>query len=874
MVQRLNQGQIKSLEVLLQLNGGKELWQTSAPSNEISKQIYDWMADWTTGIRVSRFSDAFGKPRAEKHRDLNDKLVEHGFLDLAREIMIIEQQQQLDRLKSSQAVPDDLVYTEVKKTLVRGVRGVLTCRFYGIPLAVFWGKGLDPDDLSLMVVLYDGEVSGPRYDDGSCDVDENYSLIIKNVSTADVGRIYCTVFSYKGILIDNYTDISITDSTLATDPQVTMQMRQAIYGILQCTVHIKVRKVSWKRRTISSANESLVILENSEDAVKRSGTGFEEGMYNITQDYSLVIKEVQIHHEGLYICEVTDFDTGISFRNHSFVNVVGNYSSVPRSAPDQELEAKKMQSLVRRVDKVSMKHYRRIYDAMETKYFQAEKIIAENTTALFNTHQMIVDWQQRLTSTNSQYRKVVRAAFIVADKSVPFSDHAWPSNDELKSISLHLTQESMEKICKKLKIVCISDDANDEEKRFDTLQKWRNKVAEKSLQETHEQLSSALGSINFKGLLPFLKGQFIYKAELVDMAFHMLSQDLLPIAEALGIHFTKLNTYRPAFEPSHLQIGTIALLSKLLTKIKVDMFSGDEKRETRPVFCTRMSKLQYRNVATLGMYVYEMSYGELFRIAEAMKQNTGEETAVTDIQSGALQSDEAAGTSKIGTREEESCLGAPSTLPQGEDRDEPDIEKAESVPGQLGEPKDKELINLLRVLQLTDEDLTDALGTSHPITTYTLFKLLKEKPRQSVFNYRAALAYELRKMKEPGLADEVIAGKYITRQTSLEFIENMVQGLNQDEIRSLGELLQLSRKEEQWHTTTPFNKIIKQIYDWVADWTSGRKDSLPSSALALVNLRTEATAKKHRDLNDKLVEHGFLDLAREIMIIERQLAKL
>ena len=112
-------------------------------------------------------------------------------------------------IKSSQVVPDGLVYTEVKKTLVQGVQGVLTCRFFGKPIAVYWRKGLNLLDLSPMIVWSDGEVYGPRFDDGSCDVDENYSLIINNVLTADVGRIYCTVSNNKGPLMHNYTDISV-----------------------------------------------------------------------------------------------------------------------------------------------------------------------------------------------------------------------------------------------------------------------------------------------------------------------------------------------------------------------------------------------------------------------------------------------------------------------------------------------------------------------------------------------------------------------------------------------------------------------------------------------------------------------------------------
>lgn len=103
------------------------------------------------------------------------------------------------------------------------------------------------------------------------------------------------------------------------------------------------------------------------------------------------------------------------------------------------------------------------------------------------------------------------------------------------------------------------------------------------------------------GLLPSLKGQFIYKAELVDMALQLFMQDLLPIAEALGIHFTKLITYRPAFDPSHFETGTTDFLSKFLIKFKADMSKGLEKGTTRPLFCTEIGKFYYQNVAALGV---------------------------------------------------------------------------------------------------------------------------------------------------------------------------------------------------------------------------------------------------------------------------------
>lgn len=62
------------------------------------------------------------------------------------------------------------------------------------------------------------------------------------------------------------------------------------------------------------------------------------------------------------------------------------------------------------------------------------------------------------------------------------------------------------------------------------------------------------------------------------------------------------------------------------------------------------------------------------------------------------------------------------------------------------------------VLQLTDKDIADRLDNSRPLTAYALFKIWKEKPRQSVFNYRAVLALEIRRTGMPDLADKIIAG--------------------------------------------------------------------------------------------------------------------
>lgn len=109
----------------------------------------------------------------------------------------------------SSSVPDGVVYTDVKKNLIIGNPGVLACRFYGDPVAVYWVKGTVPENAPIQVVWHDGTKSGSRFDDGTYDMDDNYSLIIKDVQDTDTGRYICRVSNHRGVLIYNYTDVTL-----------------------------------------------------------------------------------------------------------------------------------------------------------------------------------------------------------------------------------------------------------------------------------------------------------------------------------------------------------------------------------------------------------------------------------------------------------------------------------------------------------------------------------------------------------------------------------------------------------------------------------------------------------------------------------------
>ncbi|XP_063960244.1 uncharacterized protein LOC129266978 [Lytechinus pictus] len=110
-------------------------------------------------------------------------------------------------------VPDDVVYTELHKDVRIGDRAVLPCRFRGSPLAVYWKKGEDPRrSPNLVSWITTDDDTGKCQLQSVCDImemNENYSLVIKEVSISELGRYICRVSNYKGNIINNFTDVSV-----------------------------------------------------------------------------------------------------------------------------------------------------------------------------------------------------------------------------------------------------------------------------------------------------------------------------------------------------------------------------------------------------------------------------------------------------------------------------------------------------------------------------------------------------------------------------------------------------------------------------------------------------------------------------------------
>ena len=107
-----------------------------------------------------------------------------------------------------------MVSTELEVTLVQGKTGTIPCKYDSSVNTVTWKKGLSPPSstrlITLDLVSNVGAKLGEKYDAGAVDIEDDYSLIIVDVSGKDEGRYFCEVSDLKtGALYRNHTDVTV-----------------------------------------------------------------------------------------------------------------------------------------------------------------------------------------------------------------------------------------------------------------------------------------------------------------------------------------------------------------------------------------------------------------------------------------------------------------------------------------------------------------------------------------------------------------------------------------------------------------------------------------------------------------------------------------
>ena len=115
----------------------------------------------------------------------------------------------------------------------------------------------------------------------------------------------------------------------AVDPLVgsvsSVTLKEGSRGELVCNYQRDAIAVYWKKGNTSSTAVYIVILDNKYNKGQRSGPGYVDGRFDISDNYTLVINDVMIKDEGRYFCEVSDDDLGKLIRNYTDVQVTGKF---------------------------------------------------------------------------------------------------------------------------------------------------------------------------------------------------------------------------------------------------------------------------------------------------------------------------------------------------------------------------------------------------------------------------------------------------------------------------------------------------------------------------------------------------------------------
>ena len=124
--------------------------------------------------------------------------------------------------------------------------------------------------------------------------------------------------------------LSMVALTEAVDPLVgtvsSVTAKEGSRGELICNYQRDALAVYWKKGNTSSTAVYVVILDLEYNKGRRSGPGFVEGRFDMTDNYTLVINDVMVKDEGRYFCEVSDHESGTLYRNYTDVQVIGKLS--------------------------------------------------------------------------------------------------------------------------------------------------------------------------------------------------------------------------------------------------------------------------------------------------------------------------------------------------------------------------------------------------------------------------------------------------------------------------------------------------------------------------------------------------------------------
>ena len=111
---------------------------------------------------------------------------------------------------------------------------------------------------------------------------------------------------------------------VGTEPVVIL--KKGSRGLLPCKVDRDVGAIYWHRGTSQLTTATLLVaFQYYKGEWQKTGQGFLDGLFDIYDNFTLVIKEVTVEDNDYFFCEILDLDTGTTFTNQTSVEVFGKY---------------------------------------------------------------------------------------------------------------------------------------------------------------------------------------------------------------------------------------------------------------------------------------------------------------------------------------------------------------------------------------------------------------------------------------------------------------------------------------------------------------------------------------------------------------------
>ena len=110
-----------------------------------------------------------------------------------------------------------------------------------------------------------------------------------------------------------------------TEPEVVLQ--KDTRGVLPCRVNpsVDVGIVFWTRGQTLSTAQIVVTIGLLSETITKWGAGYEAGLYDIDDDFSLIIKNASLEDNGNFFCEISEKGTGALSHNRTNVVVFGKW---------------------------------------------------------------------------------------------------------------------------------------------------------------------------------------------------------------------------------------------------------------------------------------------------------------------------------------------------------------------------------------------------------------------------------------------------------------------------------------------------------------------------------------------------------------------